>query len=68
MSTTEPGTIRWIKSTYSTNNGACVELAFSPNAIATRDSKNPTVGSLTIPRTAFSGFITHAGSHRHPPT
>jgi Domain of unknown function (DUF397) len=34
--------MNWRKSRRSTSNGeACVELARMPNAVATRDSKNP---------------------------
>lgn len=31
----------WVKSTYSTNDGACVEVAGLPGGHAVRDSKDP---------------------------
>lgn len=50
-------TIRWIKSSYSTNNGTCVEIARLPARLAARDSKNPTGPVLTFPPESFRRLI-----------
>lgn len=43
----EKGT--WRKSSYSQpNNGNCVEVAYSTEAVGVRDSKSPGSGRLTI--------------------
>ncbi|EST31872.1 DUF397 domain-containing protein [Streptomyces roseochromogenus] len=49
----------WRKSSYSGgNDGAnCVEIAARPTHIAIRDSKDPALGTLTIPAEAFAPFI-----------
>lgn len=48
----------WRKSTYSANSqGDCVEVA-DPGPIAVRDSKNPTAGTLAVPRPTWTAFIT----------
>lgn len=41
MRATDLAGARWIKSSHSTNNGTCVELARHAGRIAARDSKNP---------------------------
>ncbi|MBB5956356.1 hypothetical protein FHS29_002942 [Saccharothrix tamanrassetensis] len=45
--------LRWFKSSYSTNNGACVEVAFTPGTVLARDSKNPHAGRLAFSPTAW---------------
>ncbi|SEF30934.1 protein of unknown function [Amycolatopsis pretoriensis] len=42
--------MQWRKSSYSSggNQGDCVEVAFTPGAVAVRDSKAPTSGTLTV--------------------
>ncbi|RSM38715.1 DUF397 domain-containing protein [Amycolatopsis balhimycina DSM 5908] len=52
---------RWRKSSYSGGsgeNGNCVEVAFTREAIATRDSKAPAAGALEVPPAAWSAFLT----------
>jgi hypothetical protein len=39
----------WRKSTYSGNEGSCVELAHTATSGAVRDSKNPDGGRLIVP-------------------
>ncbi|MGP3991463.1 DUF397 domain-containing protein [Streptomyces sp. 3N207] len=55
-------TPRWYKSSYSSNGGACVEvaanLAASDGVVPIRDSKNPTGPALNIPAASFTAFIT----------
>ncbi|MET8830584.1 DUF397 domain-containing protein [Streptomyces sp. NPDC004610] len=48
---------RWIKSSYSSGEGECVEVAGLPGAIAARDSKNPTGPVLVFSREDWAGFI-----------
>ncbi|MGW1612722.1 DUF397 domain-containing protein [Streptomyces sp. NPDC002285] len=48
----------WRKSSYSSfgDGDSCVEIANSPTRIAIRDSKDPTVGTLTFPADAFTAL------------
>ncbi|WP_371258601.1 MULTISPECIES: DUF397 domain-containing protein [unclassified Streptomyces] len=55
MTTTVP--LRWVKSSYSNNGGACVEVATLPGAVAVRDSKNPQGPRLTLTRDGFAGLV-----------
>jgi hypothetical protein len=43
----------WKKSSFSTNNGECVELAHTADRLAARDSKNPCGPVLTVPHESF---------------
>ncbi|MEU7447693.1 DUF397 domain-containing protein [Streptomyces sp. SID7982] len=58
MTTESP---RWFKSSYSSNGGACVEVAtnlVAPHGIVpVRDSKVQSGPVLTVPATAFSSFV-----------
>ncbi|MFB7494201.1 DUF397 domain-containing protein [Streptomyces sp. NPDC056161] len=55
----------WRKSSYSGSGdgNACVEIATSPAHIAIRDSKDPTVGSLSFPAEAFATFVEALKEH-----
>ncbi|MFI2239990.1 DUF397 domain-containing protein [Streptomyces chrestomyceticus] len=57
-------TPRWFKSSYSSNGGACVEVATnliaSHGVIPVRDSKNPTGPHLTLSADAWSGLVEFA--------
>lgn len=48
---------RWSKSSRSANNGACVEVAFVPGLVATRDSKDPTGPALVVDPGAWTSFV-----------
>ncbi|MBC9724522.1 DUF397 domain-containing protein [Streptomyces sp. TRM68367] len=47
----------WIRSSYSSGEGQCVEVAPLPAAIAARDSKNPTGPVLVFSPERWAGFI-----------
>jgi Domain of unknown function (DUF397) len=55
-----PANAHWRKSSFSAENGACVEVAhLSGNAVGIRDSKNSEPGCpvLIFPRTAWDSFL-----------
>jgi hypothetical protein len=46
-----PAGLAWRKSTFSSDNGTCVEIAALPDCrFAVRDSKHPGGGHLVVPR------------------
>lgn len=48
----------WRKSSYSSQDGNCVEVAVNPPAfVAARDSKDPAGPALLIPRDTWRRFI-----------
>lgn len=48
----------WRKSSRSQGeNTACVEVAFAPEVVAVRDSKNPTGPAITFPACAWRAFL-----------
>ncbi|MEO3813176.1 DUF397 domain-containing protein [Sphaerisporangium sp. B11E5] len=49
---------QWRKSTYSTDDGNCVEVAVNmPGLVAVRDSKTPAVPALVVTPTEWSTFL-----------
>ncbi|MGH3781084.1 MAG: DUF397 domain-containing protein [Pseudonocardiaceae bacterium] len=58
MAALEPDGIVWHTSSYSSNGGACVEVAPKPDAVLVRDSKDRTGPALTVPTTAWHAFLT----------
>ena len=49
--------VRWHKSSHSSANGQCVEVAPVAGAIAVRDSKNPAGPTLIFTRQAWVAFV-----------
>ncbi len=50
--------LAWVKSSYSGNNGNCVEVASLPTGDrALRDSKNPHGPALTVTTTPYATFV-----------
>jgi Domain of unknown function (DUF397) len=54
----EPDRIVWHTSSYSGNEGACVEVAPAPAGILVRDSKDPSGPTLAVPPAAWHAFLT----------
>jgi Domain of unknown function (DUF397) len=50
----------WRKSTYSSGNADCVELATADDAILLRDSKHPEAGHFTFTRPELAAFVAGA--------
>lgn len=47
----------WRKSSYSSGNGQCVEVAYVSEVVAMRDSKNPTGSALVFTSGEFDTFV-----------
>ncbi|GGV78184.1 MULTISPECIES: DUF397 domain-containing protein [Streptomyces] len=55
---------KWIKSSYSSDDGpSCVEIAMVAEGVLIRDSKNPTGPRLTLTPTVWAAFLAHAADH-----
>ena len=49
--------VRWHKSSHSSANGQCVEVAPVAGTVAVRDSKNPAGPELIFTRQAWVAFV-----------
>ncbi|WP_025620503.1 DUF397 domain-containing protein [Salinispora cortesiana] len=47
----------WMKSSRSSGNGQCVEVAALDGAVACRDSKDPNGPALVFDRAAWTNFL-----------
>jgi uncharacterized protein DUF397 len=57
LSDEELGGLSWIKAKFSNHNGACVEMASTPDKIAIRDSKDPGGPILVYTPIEFRAFL-----------
>ena len=49
--------VHWLRSSHSSANGQCVEVAPVAGAVAVRDSKNPAGPQLVFTRPAWAAFL-----------
>lgn len=54
---TDVSSTEYRKSSHSSPAGECVEVADLPTTVAMRDSKNPHLGHLTIPRDEWVALL-----------
>lgn len=47
----------WRKSSYSGQNGSCVEITDLGDIVAVRNSNHPDAGTLTFPTSAMRAFV-----------
>lgn len=56
--------LKWIKSSYSTDDGpACVEVAGTPGTIHVRDSKHRQGPQLAFGPQQWAAFVSYAADH-----
>ena len=55
----------WRKSSYSSANNDCVELARTPAVAGVRDSKNPGGRPLALPPRVLAAFLTDVKAGRY---
>ncbi|MEV7008764.1 DUF397 domain-containing protein [Streptosporangium sp. NPDC051022] len=55
--TADPTPIAWRKSSYSTDGGNCVEVAYTDDRYLVRDSKDPDGPVLAFSPTSWRGFV-----------
>jgi hypothetical protein len=47
----------WVKSSFSSGSGQCVEIKHARTVVAVRDTKNRAAGPLTFPPTSWHSFV-----------
>ena len=47
----------WRKSSFSGTGEDCVEVAFAPETVGVRDTKNRTGGTLTFPESSWQALL-----------
>ncbi|OQO94042.1 DUF397 domain-containing protein [Saccharomonospora piscinae] len=64
---TDLARLEWRKSSYSGGGNDCVEVAFTGDGAAVRDSKNPGGGALRLSRREWDGLLAAARAGRLDP-
>lgn len=54
----------WRKSSYSSHNGACVEVAIASPVVGVRDSKNTAARHLTLTTAGWTRFVSAVQSEK----
>jgi hypothetical protein len=49
--------VYWRKSSYSSHNGTCVEVALTGSMVGVRDSKNARARHLTLTPAGWNSFV-----------
>jgi hypothetical protein len=49
--------VQWRKSSYSSGNGQCIEVALAQGVMAIRDSKDPAGPALVVTADAWTAFV-----------
>jgi hypothetical protein len=57
LSDEELAGLAWIKANFSNHNGACIEIASTPDKVAIRDSKDPGGPILVYTPIEFRAFL-----------
>jgi len=57
MTTPEPEGTVWHTSSYSGGSGGCVDVAWRPERVLVRDSKDPEGPALSVPTPAWQRFL-----------
>jgi hypothetical protein len=56
----QPDERRWLKSTYSTGDGECVEISTVDRVVLARDSKDPDGPRVRYPTATWRSFLVDA--------
>lgn len=56
----------WFKSSYSAENGGCVEARFRANGVGCRDSKDPEGPALLFEPEQWQAFVNDVKANRYP--
>lgn len=59
--------MQWRKSSYSSHNGSCVEVAVADLSVGVRDSKNISAGHLTLVNAGWRHFLVAVTSDQFAP-
>ncbi|TJZ46126.1 DUF397 domain-containing protein [Streptomyces piniterrae] len=52
--------LAWFKSSYSVDDGACVEVAAGPCTVHIRDSKDISMPSIAVTPASWASFVAYA--------